>query len=114
MNILFDKINELKKEKDAVILAHYYVEPEIQMIADYVGDSYYLAKIAKETPCNTIVFCGVEFMGDGSVRADAEMLSMVVEALLAIDIKEFKISVGHAGFFNALLAEKVSSKPTSP
>ena len=66
MNILFDKINELKKEKDAVILAHYYVEPEIQMIADYVGDSYYLAKIAKETPCNTIVFCGVEFMGESA------------------------------------------------
>lgn len=60
------KIETLKKEKDAVILAHYYVNDEIQEIADYVGDSYYLSKIAVEVPQKVIVFCGVTFMGESA------------------------------------------------
>ena len=47
-NGIKDEIIKLKKEKDAVILAHYYTPDEIQAIADYVGDSFYLAKIAKK------------------------------------------------------------------
>ena len=61
-----EEIQSLKKEKNAVILAHYYVAPEVQEIADYVGDSYYLSKAAAETGVQTIVFCGVSFMGESA------------------------------------------------
>lgn len=63
MNSL-EEIERLKKEKNAVILAHYYVDGEVQKIADYVGDSCYLSKIATEVEQNTILFCGVSFMGE--------------------------------------------------
>jgi len=66
MEELLFKIKKLKKEKDAVILAHYYVNDEIQEMADYVGDSYYLSKIAVELPQKVIVFCGVTFMGESA------------------------------------------------
>ncbi|MBU4440293.1 MAG: quinolinate synthase NadA, partial [Firmicutes bacterium] len=66
MKEILSKIEALKNEKDAVILAHYYVNDEIQEIADYVGDSYYLSKIAVEVPQKVIVFCGVTFMGESA------------------------------------------------
>ena len=66
METLIEKIERLKKEKNAIILAHFYVEPEVQKIADYIGDSFYLAKVAKQTHSDTIVFCGVEFMGESA------------------------------------------------
>lgn len=59
-----EEISQLKKEKDAVILAHYYVSPEIQEIADYIGDSFYLSKIAAGLENRVLVFCGVSFMGE--------------------------------------------------
>lgn len=61
-----DKINKLKKEKNAIILAHYYCPPDVQAIADYVGDSFYLAKVAKSTDADIIVFAGVKFMGESA------------------------------------------------
>lgn len=61
-----NKIESLKLEKNAVILAHYYAPDEIQQIADYVGDSFYLAKVAKESNADIIVFCGVSFMGESA------------------------------------------------
>lgn len=61
-----EEIQALKKEKNAVILAHYYVEPQVQEIADYIGDSYYLSKAAANTKAQTIVFCGVSFMGESA------------------------------------------------
>ena len=63
---LTDKIQTLKKEKNAVILAHYYVPDEVQAVADYIGDSFYLSKLAKDTDADTIVFCGVSFMGESA------------------------------------------------
>ena len=63
---LVEAIQQLKTQRDAVILAHYYVAPEVQAVADYVGDSFYLAKLAKSLPQQTIVLCGVEFMGESA------------------------------------------------
>lgn len=63
---LTEEINRLKKEKDAVILAHYYAEPEVQAVADYVGDSFYLSRVAVGLKEQTIVFCGVSFMGESA------------------------------------------------
>lgn len=60
------KVEALKKEKDVVILAHYYVDGEVQEIADYVGDSYYLAKMATKVTQKNILFCGVSFMGESA------------------------------------------------
>lgn len=60
------EITRLKKEKDAVILAHYYVDGKVQAIADYVGDSYYLAEVATKVLESTIIFCGVSFMGESA------------------------------------------------
>lgn len=60
------KIQRLKTEKNAVILAHYYVPDEVQSAADFVGDSFYLAKVAAETKADVLVFCGVQFMGESA------------------------------------------------
>lgn len=59
-----EKIERLKKERNAVILAHYYARPEIQDIADYIGDSLALAQIAAGLKEPVIVMCGVNFMGE--------------------------------------------------
>lgn len=61
-----NKINQLKKEKNAVLLAHYYVDGAVQEIADYVGDSYYLAEVATKVSEQVILFCGVSFMGESA------------------------------------------------
>ena len=55
-----------KKEKDAVILAHYYVPGEVQACADYIGDSFYLSKAAVNLKASTLVFAGVTFMGESA------------------------------------------------
>ncbi len=61
---IISRINQLKKDKNAIILAHTYQNDEVQAIADYIGDSFQLSKIAKNTNASVIIFCGVHFMAE--------------------------------------------------
>ena len=63
---IYEEIERLKKEKDAVIHAHYYVPGEVQACADYIGDSFYLSKAAVNLKASTLVFAGVTFMGESA------------------------------------------------
>ena len=94
--MIAERIERLKKEKNAVILAHYYVPDEVQEIADYIGDSFYLSKVAKNTDADIIVFCGVSFMGESAkilcpdkkvlmpdLTADCPMAHMVEDGKIA-------------------------------
>lgn len=69
---VIEKINQLKEAKKAIILAHYYCHDDVQEIADYIGDSFYLSKVAKETDAEIIVFCGVSFMGESAAILNPE------------------------------------------
>lgn len=64
--ILRERLMELKKERNAIILAHYYQRDEIQEVADFRGDSFLLAQKAAQTDAEVIVFCGVHFMGESA------------------------------------------------
>lgn len=90
-----EKIAELKNKKNAVILAHYYTPPEIQEIADYVGDSFYLAKVAKDSNADIIVFCGVSFMGESAkiLNPDKKVLmpDLTADCPMAHMVKKGKI-----------------------
>lgn len=80
MMTITEEIQKLKEEKNAVILAHYYVEPEVQAIADYIGDSFYLSKVAAGLKEQTIVFCGVSFMGESAKVLNPEKTVLMPDA----------------------------------
>lgn len=61
---IFEEIDALREQRNAVILAHFYQDPDIQDLADYIGDSLQLAKAARDTDADVIVFCGVHFMAE--------------------------------------------------
>ena len=93
---IIEKINQLKVEKRAIILAHYYCVDEVQELADYVGDSFYLSKVAKETDAEMIVFCGVSFMGESAAILNPEkkvlMPDMEADCAMAhmVDLNKIK------------------------
>ncbi len=76
---LLDEFFELKERHDAVVLAHYYVQPDAQDLADYVGDSYFLAKKAATLDCKTLVFAGVEFMAESAKLLSPEKRVLMPE-----------------------------------
>lgn len=79
---ILEQISLLKAQKKAIVLAHYYQLPEIQDIADYVGDSFALSKLAAGLPNNLIVFCGVNFMAESAklLSPDKTILLPVMDA----------------------------------
>lgn len=75
-----EEIKQLKEEKDAVLLAHYYVPAEVQEIADYVGDSFYLSKVASQLDNKVLVFCGVSFMGESGKMLNPDKAVLMPDA----------------------------------
>jgi quinolinate synthase len=101
---LQDEVRALAREQDAVVLAHNYQLPEIQQVADYVGDSLGLSQVAGGTDASTIVFCGVHFMAETAsilcpdkrvLIPDLEAGCSLADSITAAQLREWK--AGHPG-----------------
>lgn len=98
-------IQRLKKERNAIILAHYYTSPEVQELADYVGDSFALSEVAASTTADVILFAGVHFMAETAkilnpdkivLLADAKAGCSLADSCRAEDFERFiKANPGH-------------------
>ena len=121
MDKIFERVKELKAQKNAVILAHYYVDGDVQKIADYIGDSYYLSKIATTLSENVIIFAGVNFMADSAKvlnpnkkvilpdsTADCPMAHMVTTAQIK-KVREMYDDVAVVCYINSTLELKAES-----
>lgn len=93
------RIEQLKREKHAVILAHYYTRPEVQDIADYLGDSLGLSQEAGKTDADIIVFCGVHFMAETAAIISPQKKVLIparnagcslAESITGYDLKKWK------------------------
>ncbi|HIE96543.1 MAG TPA: quinolinate synthase NadA, partial [Fuerstia sp.] len=82
------EIEELKKEKDASILAHFYVDGDIQDIADFTGDSLKLARDAIKVKSSTIVFSGVHFMGESAKIMSPQKRVLIPDMLAGCSLAE--------------------------
>lgn len=102
---LMDEIDELKKEKDASILAHFYVDGEIQDIADFTGDSLKLARDATQVTTSTIVFSGVHFMGESAKIMNPEKRVLIPDLLAGCSLAESCPADQLASFQEQLRAE---------
>lgn len=96
---IIDRIGQLKKEKNAVILAHYYTRPEVQDLADYLGDSLGLSQEAGKTSADIIVFCGVHFMAETASIISPEKKVLIpalhagcslAESITGYELREWK------------------------
>jgi len=118
---MVNQIEQLKKHKNAVILAHYYAPSEVQAVADFVGDSFYLAKVAKQSKADILVFCGVSFMGESAkilnpektvlmpdITADCPMAHMVAEGKIEA-MKEKYDDLAVVCYINSTAALKCKS-----
>ena len=85
---IYDEIESLKRQEDAVILAHYYQDGEIQEIADYTGDSLKLARAATHVKNNTIVFCGVHFMAETAKILNPEKRVLLPDLLAGCSLAD--------------------------
>ncbi len=116
------EIETFKQENDVVILAHYYVDGKVQEVADYVGDSYYLAKIATKVKQKNILFCGVKFMGESAKilnpekkvvmaddSADCPMAHMVTKEKIESVRKEYDGDVAVVTYVNSTAEIKTVS-----
>ena len=86
--MLKDKIESMKKEKDVVILAHNYQIPEVQDVADFVGDSLGLARQAAKTPHKTILFCGVHFMAETAAIISPEKKVLIPDVAAGCSLSD--------------------------
>ena len=118
---LFYRLAELKKEKNAVILAHNYQPEEVQDAADYIGDSFELSRLATKSPAKVIVFCGVHFMAESAAILSPDKIVLLPEInagcpmadmITAPELREFKAKhprAAVAAYVNTAAAVKAES-----